>query len=245
MTSQLPRYTILLPVINETSLLEKTFDTLAELKHADYIDRYIVLVCKKTTPESMEMIARYEQKLGDRIQVHHQRLPYIGGAMREGFELSTSSHVVMMASDMETDPAALDDMIPLSISNPEAIITATRWMEQQSFVGYSPLKKVLNYIFQFITRVLYRTSLTDLTFAYRVFPMTLVKRIKWEELQHPFFLETILKPLRLHTKVFEVPSRWVSRNEGESQNTFWKNFDYFRVLIKYRFVGTDHITKDK
>lgn len=50
------------------------------------------------------------------------------------------------------------------------------------------------------------------------------------------FLETALKPLRLKVKFTEIPANWVARTEGESQNSFWENFKYFRIVFKVRFA---------
>ena len=44
-------------------------------------------------------------------------------------------------------------------------------------------------------RCIFLTKLSDMTYGFRIFPSDLVKEIKWQELKHPFLLETILKPL--------------------------------------------------
>ena len=68
--------------------------------------------------------------------------------------------------------------------------------------------------------VLYGTRLTDMTYAYRIYPTKLVQSLRWEELRHPFLFEALVKPLRLGVAVIEIPSIWKARMEGESQNTF-------------------------
>ena len=105
------------------------------------------------------------------------------------------------------------------------------------FEGYNPFKLVLNKIFQRIFAYLYRVELTDMTYAYRLFPKKLVQSIRWEELKHPFFLETIVKPLRLGVEVVEIPTTWRARSTGESQNTFVRNFLYFRIGLKTLFMS--------
>ncbi len=85
-------------------------------------------------------------------------------------------------------------------------------------------------------RVLYGTPLTDLTYGFRIFKIEWVKNIAWQELRHPFLLETILKPLRLGARVAEIPTVWRTRNEGISHNTFLQNFVYFRTAFLTRFT---------
>ena len=177
------------------------------------------------------------------IRVHSQTLPFLGGAMREAFDLARGSHVVMMASDLETDPNALKTLIAAAELHPSSIATATRWRAGGGFHGYSKVKLLCNWIFQRFFSVLYGVNLSDMTFAYRIFPTKLVRAIRWEELRHAFLFETLVKPLRLGVPVVEIPSRWKARTEGESQNTFFLNFVYFRTGLKTRFAGKRSLLK--
>ena len=40
-------------------------------------------------------------------------------------------------------------------------------------------------------RCIFLTKLSDMTYGFRIFPSNLIKEIKWQELKHPFLLETI------------------------------------------------------
>ncbi len=139
--------------------------------------------------------------------------------MREAFELSNGSHTIMMSTDLETDPNVVSKFICLAKKNPASIITASRWLKGGNFEGYNLIKLLANYLFQKIFALFYCSNLTDLTYAYRIFPTPLIHAIKWEELKHPFFLETIIKPIKLGVKVIEIPTVWRCRTEGESQNS--------------------------
>ena len=82
-----------------------------------------------------------------------------------------------------------------------------------------------------------------MTYAYRIMPRSLVKRIRWEELRHPFLLETLIKPLMLKTPVKEIPANWAARTEGESQNTFLRTFSYIKIALKVRFYKVKDLIK--
>ena len=240
-----PRFesvTIMLPVINETVSLRQTVEIVLRDAKADIIE-LLVVVCKKTTPESMAVIAQLQKELGGLMVVHHQTLPFLGGAVREAFDLARGSHVIMMATDLETDPNAVRQLIAEERKNPSGIVTASRWREGVGFEGYSKIKLLCNWVFQRFFSILYGTHLTDMTFAYRIFPTRLVQAIHWEELRHAFLFETIVKPLRLGVPVTEICSGWRARIEGESQNTFMQNFIYFRTGIKTRFASRRAILK--
>lgn len=228
--------TVILPVMNETTSLEQSVDII--LRDAkDSIKEIVIVVCERTTPEAMAVVGRLQKDLGDLIVVLHQRLPFLGGAIRDAFDLARGSHVIMMASDLETDPNDVKHLIAEARKNPSAIVATSRWLRKGEFQGYSRVKLLCNWIFQKSFSLLYRTHLTDMTYAYRIYPTKLVQSICWEELRHPFLFEALVKPLRLGVPVIEIPSVWRARTEGESQNTFFRNFVYFRTGLKTRFAS--------
>jgi glycosyltransferase involved in cell wall biosynthesis len=235
--------TIILPVLNETYSLRDTVNVIESTCNKDDIAEYIIVVCERTTKEAIVVCEEIRLALNGKCLIHFQKLPFIGGAVREAFELAKGSHVVMMSSDLETDPNIIQQFIMLSKANPDKIITASRWAKGGTFVGYNPVKLLANYVFQKMFSLMYGTTLTDLTYAYRIFPTELVKKIRWEELKHPFFLETVIKPLRLGVKVIEIPAVWKARTEGKSVNPFMNNFAYFKPALRARFAKREHILK--
>lgn len=234
--------TIILPVINETFSLKQTIEIIAAENPGD-IEEYLIVVCGKTTDKSRETIKELQAQYGSKITLLEQKLKFLGGAVRDAFDACKGTHVIMMASDLETDPHLVKEFIRLEKENPEMIVTATRWKTKDGFVGYNPIKLALNKVFQLSFSILYWSRLSDMTYGYRIFPSKLVKSIQWEEIRHPFLFETVIKPLKLGVKVIEIPTKWEARKEGESQNTFFRNFEYFRIGIKGIFYTRKKILK--
>ncbi len=243
MPSKYKNVTILLPAMDETYSLKETVDIIASTCDHDDLAEFILLLCDRTTEESRKtaekLVADYSDKIS--IYIHDQKLPFVGGAIREGISLAKGSHVVMMSSDLETDPHIIKQFIERAKKHPDWIITATRWKKGGGFEHYNKVKLVCNLIFERAIGFFYFTGLSDLTYAYRIFPTDLMKKIKWEELKHPFFLETALKPLRLGVKFQEIPAHWAARTEGVSQNSFWANFKYFKTAWHNRFLSKNKI----
>jgi glycosyltransferase involved in cell wall biosynthesis len=241
-TTSFKDVTIILPVINETYSLIQTIEPIMTTSKQD-LRELLIVVADRTTPESMATVAALRERFGDLIVVHHQKLKFLGGAMREAFDLVRGSHVIMMSSDLETDPVLVPGLIEVARRNPDAIGTVTRWRTGGSFEGYNPVKLFANAIFQKLLSLLYWTRLSDMTYAYRILPSKLVQSIAWEELRHPFLLETMIKPLRLGVRVIEISGKWRARTEGESQNTFLGNFKYFRIGWRVRFTPAGKILR--
>ncbi len=226
--------TVILPAVTETDSLDETARALKETSDAD-IAEVLAVVCDRTTPESLARCRALEAPFGERLRIHHQRLPFLGGAMREAFQLATASHIIMMASDLETDPAVVPAFIEVAKERPDVVVTASRWASGGGFSGYGPLRVAANWTFQHLTSLIYRTHLTDATFGYRLFPTALVQAIRWQGLRHEFLLETVLKPLRLGVDVVEIPTFWTPRPDGESQNSLRTQARYIRTLLVHRF----------
>jgi len=229
---------VILPVIDETTSLRKTVDIILAENAAD-VSEILIITCKKTTEAALAVCDELVRE-NPCVQARTQTRPFLGGAMRDAFEFASGSHVLMMASDLETDPATVKDLIEAARQGCD-IATATRWVQKDSFHGYNPLKHAMNLVFQKTFALLYGVSLSDLTYGFRIFKTELVKKIEWEELRHAFLLETLLKPLRLGARVVEVPTVWRKREEGISHNQLIQHFAYFRIGFKTRFRGKQEL----
>lgn len=237
--------TIILPAMDETYSLKETVDVIFSTNNVEDIAEFIIVLCDRTSADcrkvAEELVEEYKYRVP--IYIHNQKLPFVGGAVREGIDLAKGSHLVLMSSDLETDPHVIKEFVELSKKNPDKIITASRWRKGGGFKGYSKVKLVCNLIFERVIGLFYFVSLSDITYAFRIFPSDLMKSIKWEELKHPFFLETALKPIKLGVKFIEIPAHWSARTEGVSQNSFFANFKYFKTAWNNRFLKKSDILK--
>jgi len=228
--------TIILPVVTETTSLQRTVDIILREVKGEDLKEVLIVVCERTTAEAMAVIEKLQQELDGLMAVLHQTRPFWGGAVRDGFEAARGSHILMMSSDLETDPHEAARLIEEARQHPGSVVCTSRWLPGGAFHGYSRIKLICNWLFQRFFALLFLTRLSDLTFAFRILPARLAQAIRWEEVRHPFSLECILKPLRLGVPVFEIPTVWRARVEGQSQNTFFRNFAYFRTGFKVRFA---------
>jgi len=229
------RITFILPVLNETYSLKETVDTIFDLARSE-LHEVLIVTAERTTAESLAVIETIKKERPTGIRVHRQELPFLGGALQEAFDVATGDHVMLMASDLETDPKLIPAFIEAMKAGNWDIVAGSRWIKGGGFEGYSRVKLVLNYLFQKIFRIFYNTEVTDLTFAYRLYHKPILEGIIWEELKHPFLLESLLKPLRCGARITEIPCKWRARTEGTSASMFVETFKYLRVALKARFV---------
>jgi glycosyltransferase involved in cell wall biosynthesis len=224
---------IVIPVMNETFSLEQTVEILLA-DNRDDMAEIVLVISPRTTPESRAVIARLIEENPTLIWVHTQTLPHLGGALQEAFALTCGNYTLLMASDLETDPHLVRDLIRTARESGADIVTASRWIRGGGFHGYHPLKLAFNYAFQHLIGALYLTRLSDMTYGFRIFKTEVLRNVRWEEMKHPFLLETMLKPLRMGRTVKEIPVQWEPRQEGESQIRFATYYGYMRIAAKVR-----------
>ena len=121
----------------------------------------------------------------DSVRMIQQTLPFLGGALREGLLAARGSHVIVMYSDGESDPRSVIDLIDKARENPESVVSASRWLNGNSFEDDPTVKTLLNYLFQKTFSLLYWKKLTDFTFGYRIHPTQLIQAIEWQETAEP------------------------------------------------------------
>lgn len=237
------KFDVFLPVIDETISLIKTVEII-EKTSSKYISKYLIVVSKKlTTKNSFDTIIFLKKKYKKKIKLIYQKEKYIGGALKSAIENIKSSHFILMASDLETNPKDVIRMINKSEENPNKIITANRWLKKNSFEGYNIFKLILNKIFQLFFSILFSVKLSDLTFAYRIYPSNLIKKLNLKEKKHPILLETMLIPIKLGVKFIEIPSKWKNRIEGKSNNSFFINFYYISTGLRIFFLKKKNLVK--
>lgn len=227
--------TIILPATDETYSLKETVAQCRAGLSERMLEFLIVTSPTFTTPECRAVIAELSNTATSSIKTFDQKRPRLGGAIQDAFERATGEYTVLMASDLETDPMVLPQMLAALDAGAD-IAATTRWKSGGGFSGYNPLKLVLNFLFQICFRILYLTHLSDLTYAYRAYRTEIVKKILWEETSFPFLFETLLKPLRLGYRAMEIPVPWKARTEGRSHATPGQIIDYTRVGLKIRFM---------
>ena len=232
--------TFVLPVLSETGALRTTVETIANVAR-DHVREILIVVCDHTCPESLRTAERLRAESPLPILIHRQQLPRLGGALREAFQRATGTHIMLMASDLETDPQYIPRFIDEMRAGGWDIVAASRWISGGGFQGYGRTKQLLNRLFQLGCRVLYGTRLTDLTYAYRLYRREALEDIVWEELGHPFLLECLLKPLRLGARVVEIPCVWRPRTDGTSANSPRQMAAYARTALRVRLMRPERL----
>lgn len=227
---------VVLPVYSETDTVRSVVSWLLERLRDDI--REIVIV--RSPKASAESVAACDDvaALDPRVRVVVQREnPGLGRAVRQGLAETTGATVLSMDSDGEMENETVSHMAAAMRTGRYDMVLASRWIPGGGFSGYSSLKKVLNWCFQQLFRVLFWTKMHDLTYGFKMMTGRYARGFAWRGELHEIACETSLRPIRAGARVCEVPSKWTARTQGASQNTFLRNFRYVDMALRILVGG--------
>lgn len=226
--------TVLVPLINEVESLNETISTIKQ-DSPDTAFEFILILSPSSTSEAVKNAEQQCLERKGEARIILQNLKGLGGAYIDGIREAKGQRIVMIASDLETDPKLVQELLKISDLNPRHIVATTRWKgDSAGFQGYGTTKKVLNFIFQKLISKMFSSELTDYTFGFRLYPSESIKNRHWKSDNFAFLLESIIVPIKDGWKVVEVPHFWKPRIEGKSSNKVTYFVDYFLVALKVK-----------
>ena len=221
---------IILPILNEINSLKKTLQILDKIR----VDKeFIVIYSNKLTQDSVKDELHTLKKKYKNLKCLKQIRPFVGGAIDLGIRNTKKNYIALMASDMETNPYELKNMINVSFKNNNSIISADRWISNKGFSDYGLIKFLANFTFQKLLKIFFNYKILDFTFAYRIYPKNALKNHRIKELRHGFALETLLAPMKNGFNVITLPARWKKRVEGSSSITIKAYLSYLKVFFRF------------
>jgi len=237
--------TIIIPVIRETDLFEREIETILDTCDPNDIEEFIIVVHpERTASESYRSIEKMRERCKEAsipYQVLHQKLPGMGGAVRDGIELAKGSHTIFLCADYSNDPIIASQFIQNAKIYPNDCINGSRYISGGTLGnGYKLPKKIWNFIANKGLHLLYPCPVTDFSGAIRCVPTKYYQSMRMAETGHPWSVETTFKLLRLGVKFHEIPL--VQR--GGSQSGYLETLQYIRPMIYCRFMRKSKILKD-
>jgi dolichol-phosphate mannosyltransferase len=211
-------------VYSETELLRESVRQIRNVLR-EWPYEILIVVHPKSSRECLSLCDELGRESDIRIIIQGPHSG-IGWAYREAIPYVSGTHTLIMSSDLETNPADAAALVNKAQETGADILCASRWVRGGGFSGYSPLKLVLNFGYNLIFRALYRTSIHDITFGYKLIRTEVLRGVQWEYGTHEFCAELLLRPLRMGYTAAEVPTRWIKRPEGDSKMTFMRNFRF-------------------
>jgi len=231
----------LIPVFNEADNIHLLTDTITNCLPGE--DKYFVFVDDCSTDDTISVIKKHFE--GKKIQVISKQVNAgPGDSFNKGFEwiLSDSKSdkdiVVTLEGDNTSDIGILFTMLTLSRLGYDLVL-ASVYAQGGGFRQTSFFRRFISVIANTVIRFIFDLKVLTLSSFYRVFTISILKKIKDKDktiITEKGFIsmvEVLLKAIRADARIIEVPMHLdSSKRKGKSKmKTFKTSMSYLKFLI--------------
>lgn len=236
--------TIIIGTTDEDEALRKTVDSIMNSCDVKDIGKILMVKPKNASEGCNNAIKAMEEKYQGIAFGLEQTRPFIGGAIRDGFDAADTSHIMLLPGDLAISLDCVPEMIRRVKEKPDVVSKTSRWLKKDSFHNYNKTRMVLNRLSQIFLRVLYGVKLTDFTSPVQTAPAEVYRKADWQELNFPFMVEMVLLPLRMGAKFEEFSVDCYGRQEGKSKNSVKQTALYLKTALRIRFSKRSNLIKE-
>jgi len=219
-----PRVSVVIPALNEAQNLPYVLPRIPR-----WVDE-VLLVDGHSTDGTIELA----RKLYPGIKIVMQAGKGKGAALRSGFAAARGDIIVMLDADGSTDPAQIPAFVGALLAGAD-FAKGSRFIQGGGTADMTLHRRLGNWAFVMMVRVLFGESYSDLCYGYNAFWQHVLPQLKLDG--DGFEIETMMnvRALRRRLKVAEVPSFEARRVYGEGRlrtlpdgwrvlKTIWREF---------------------
>jgi glycosyltransferase involved in cell wall biosynthesis len=188
----------------------------------------VILVDGRSTDATVD-VAR---SLRPDIRVVNQTGKGKGNALRAGFAAARGDIIVMIDADGSTDPREIPVFISTLMAGAD-FVKGSRFMQGGGSADITMLRRLGNWGFTTMVKLMYGGNFTDLAYGYAAFWRHIVPPLELDG--DGFEIETMMnvRVLRSGARVAEVPSFEAERIHGVSNlNTFRDGWRVLKTILK-------------
>lgn len=220
-----PKISVVIPVLNEEKNLPYVLPGLQ-----GWVDE-VLMVDGHSVDRSVE-VAR---QLCPGIRVLTQQGRGKGAALRTGFAAASGDIIVMLDADGSTDPSEIPAYVGALLSGAD-FAKGSRFLHGGGTSDMPLYRRLGNWGFVVIVRLLFGGNYTDLCYGYNAFWKRVVPQLELDG--NGFEIETMMnvRALRAGLKVMEVPSFEARRVYGEGHlKTIPDGWRVLKTIVKEAF----------
>ncbi len=221
---------VIMPVFNEKATLEKI---LARVQ-AVPVEKEIIIVDDGSTDGTRDILKTLAGVQNIRV-VLHKKNKGKGAALSTGLKQVQGDYVVFQDADLEYHPEEYPLLLKPLLAGEADVVYGSRFKGAgRAFLFWH---KMGNIFLNFVTNLLYNSTLTDMETCYKMFRRDVIEGINIESNRFNVEPEVTAKILKKGYRVYEVPISYSGRDFAEGKKITWKDgFSALWTLLKYRFT---------
>lgn len=224
------KLSILVPVYNEAATIASVMDMLA----SKLPDAEIIYIDDGSKDDSFKII---QSKIRRGDMVLSKLNGGKGSAIRLGLQHAKGDFAVIQDADLEYDPGEISLLLEAATKNLNCVVFGSRFLQKNPNIY--PLYLLGNKVLTCILNILFCGKLTDSYTCYKLFPLSLMRRLPLTARGFELEAELAALPLKHGYTIIEVPVSYKPRTFEEGKKINWK--DAVRgivTMLRIRFTST-------
>jgi len=233
----MPTLSVVIPVYNERTYLERVIERVENAKIQEGIERQIICVDDCSSDGTTELLRGLAEKRPHLRVLYHAQNQGKGAAIRTGFAQATGDIVLIQDADMEYDPAEYPRLLTPILDGRADVVYGSRFIGETHRVLYF-WHSVGNQMLTTLSNMFSDLNLTDMECCYKVFRREVLQQITLHENRFGIEPELTAKVARLGVRLYEVPVSYSGRTYAEGKKINWKDgFSALRCIVKYNLLS--------
>ncbi len=206
---------VVVPVFNEVSTVEKAVERLASIP----VDKEIIAVDDGSTDGTGALLDRLLQRGRIDLLLKHESNRGKGAAVRNAFEHATGSVVVIQDADLELDPAEIPRLLAPMEEEGALVVYGTRDLRIRR--GMSLRQYLGNKVITFVTNLCTNLRLADVETCYKMIRTDLLRTLTLTSDRFTIDPELTIRLAQTGVSIREVPVSYRPRSHAEGKKITW------------------------
>jgi dolichol-phosphate mannosyltransferase len=224
---------IVIPARDEEGCIESTVEHLHLEMDLNRIPHEIVVVDDGSSDRTWEILTDMKTRMPELNPVQNEGRHGIGCAIIAGMDHMTGDSVVIMMADESDDARDVVRYWKILNEGYDAVF-GSRFIKGGGVIDYPSYKLLMNRIFNFMVRVMFRYKLNDTTNAFKAYRKTTIDGLR--PLISPHFNLLVELPLKTHIRGYSwtvMPITWRNRRTGVAKLKLREMGSRYMFIVLY------------
>lgn len=229
---------IIIPVFNEKSTIEKVIDKISAVELP--VEMEIIVVDDGSTDGTAELLRSQTQS---KAIFHFTPVNTgKGSAIRAGMKVAKSDILLIQDADLEYNPDDYAALLEPILRGDAEVVYGSRFL-QSNYIPF--VRRLANRFLTVLTNQIYKSRLTDMETGFKVFTSNVARKLSLQSDGFEIEPEITARILQAGFKIAEVPVSYNPRTKIEGKKISWKDgFIAIWMLLKCRFEKRDVVAEE-
>jgi glycosyltransferase involved in cell wall biosynthesis len=228
---------ILIPVYNERSVVERSLAQVLSAPLPEGMDRELIIVddCSTDgTPAILERLAAADPRIK---LVRHERNQGKGAAVRTAIENATGDFSIIQDADLEYDPSEYPRLMRPMVDGQADAVFGSRYLAGERTRILPFWHSMINKGLTLVSNMFCNLNLTDMETCYKVFRTDLLKSIPIRSDRFGIEPEITMKCAKRKLRIYEVPISYHGRTYEEGKKIgWWDGVKALAVILRFWLI---------